>query len=135
MDVIFFYGITFRGEQCRRKLLFKDVAEFQPSEGTRQAGGFDEDRWYAEFYLDEGINHVEECLKRESDPIQVGSMHSYDDLRLYLGIRDTFHGSEEAFDLGKVEKEEWHKLICEKCNEWGIQWVTPQFHMLVARRD
>lgn len=132
MNVIFFYGITFDQNQCRRRLLFKNVEACQPSAETVQGGGFDPDRWYSEFLLDEGIDHLETQLEKASDPILIGSLHSNYEVRFYIGIRDTYRTGDNSFELEKVEKEEWDLLLRLKCDELGIQWETPQFHLMSA---
>ena len=132
MRVIFFYGITFNQDQCRPRLLFKNVEAYRPSVETAQRKGFDSERWYAEFFLDEGIDHLEGQFENESDPILIGRIGSdYEDC-FYLGIRDTFHMDNAPFELEKVEKDEWNELIREKCDELGIQWEIPRFHLIAA---
>jgi hypothetical protein len=39
-----------------------------------------------------------------------------------------------ADELCKIEKGEWDKLIKEKCNQLGIQGVSPQFHLISGVR-
>ena len=137
MYAIFFYGITFVTDQCRHKILIKELESHQPTEEDKQMEGFNEDKWYEmwvkEGYFYEIIWKLDEKWEKEGDPIRIGHMRAdYQEPIYYLGIRDTFHSSVGSFILEKAEKDEWQRLLKEKADTYGIRWKSPKFHLMAA---
>ena len=56
----------------------------------------------------------------------------------YMYIKSTYHcidyrhSSPQTFDLGDIEHSKWDKLIQERCNQLGIEFKQPMFHIIAT---
>ncbi|MFX1295885.1 MAG: hypothetical protein ACFFD2_13665 [Promethearchaeota archaeon] len=127
---IFCYGIWIHYDEMMHILMeHRDLFDEKKQQILDYGSNFFDSR-------DDLSEDVESAWAKEADPIQVVRIREREnDDNYYLAIRDTYNYFEDptaylSFELQSTKT--WDLLLKEKCDEYGIIYSKPVFHLLLS---
>ena len=141
----FFYGIEFATYDDDPRALLQKIIEFDSEifllKDERGFYKYNPFNWPPDperddqFRLEYLISDLDAVWKNRGDAVCISTMDNREHWSIYLAIRSTHHTvndhHDDSFDLPEIDREEWDRLLHDKCDKYGFSFKSPSFHLLV----